>query len=130
MRSPRRRFFTNLPLTSSFVLLLGCSSVVGTDDRVEVRVRNASTADFSSVVIGFPDQTEAYGAVAAQSATEYREVGRAYRYAAVQVALNGTSLVLIPVDYVGEEELDGGSYTYELNLTDDMGSLTLRLVVD
>jgi hypothetical protein len=48
----------------------------------------------------------------------------------VQVTLNGASLALIPIDYVGEQELEGGSYTYELNLTENQGSLTLRLIRD
>jgi hypothetical protein len=129
MRSLWLRSFPAL-FAFPFFLFAGCDSVVGSEDRVEVRVRNASTIDFSSVVIGFPDQTEAYGAVAARTATDYRTVERAFRYAGVQVTLDGTSLALIPIDYVGEEELDGGSYTYELNVTDDLGSLTFRLVRD
>ena len=130
MRSLWRRSFPALLFTAPLFLFAGCGSVLGTEDQVEIRVRNASTIDFSSVVIGFPDQTEAYGAVAAQTATDYRAVERAFRYAGVQVTLDGTSLALIPIDYVGEEELDGGSYTYELNVTEDLGSLTLRLVHD
>jgi hypothetical protein len=112
------------------VPLAGCGSVVGTEEGVEIRVRNASTVDFTNVVVGFPDETETYGAIAANASSEYRTVERAYRYAGVQVTLNGASLALIPIDYVGEEELEGGSYTYEVNLTENQGSLTLRLIRD
>lgn len=125
MRSSRRFLAVLL-----FVLVSACESAFDDEGPVEIRVRNASTIDFASVVIGFPDQSESYGAVPARSATEYRAIDRAYRYAAVQVALADTSLALIPIDYVGEVELDGGEYTYELNVTEGERSLTFRLVRD
>lgn len=130
MSSSRRSFVLGTALLFALLPVSACDSIVGDEEDVEVRVRNASNVDFSSVVVGFPDQTEAYGAVRANTATEYRTVTRAYRYAGIQVTLGGQSLALIPIDYVGEEELEGGSYTYEVGVTSDLGSLTLRLVRD
>ena len=129
MRSSRHRFIRIFGF-AAVLAICGCKSVVATEERVEIRVRNASAVDFTRVVVSFPDQTEEYGVVAARSASDYRAVERAYRYAGVQVTFEGVSLALIPIDYVGEEELEGGSYTYELNLTEDSGSLTFRLVRD
>jgi hypothetical protein len=128
-----RSVWKNLPASSLVLGLVlatsSCGSVLGFGS-VEIRVRNASSLDFSSVVVTFPDHTESYGALAAGQSTEYRAIGKAYRYAGIVVTVEGTSLALVPIDYVGEETLGNGEYTYELDVTAGAQSLTLRFLVD
>lgn len=97
--------------------------------QVEVRVENASGQLMADVVIGFPESDVDYGDVGPGAVTGYREVGLAYRYAAVRTVVAGDTLGLIPVDYVGETPLDPGHYTYRLGLFEGR-NLTLELVRD
>ena len=109
----------------------GCTSTAGPEPGpVEIRVRNASTLDYANVVIGFPHQTETYGAVMSGQETPYRTIELAYRYAQITVVIEDEVLILQPVDYVGEEPLGKGSYTYEIDTLDDVLSITFRLVKD
>lgn len=108
---------------------LGCSDP---DVRgpVDIRVRNASTAVLQDVVIGFPEDPGggggpvepgdaesgdvSYGTVEPTATTPYHTIVKAYRYAAVTATVEGEPVGLVPIDYVGEELLEPGRYTYEL----------------
>ena len=79
-----------------------------------IRVANRSAVEMRNVVVKFPSQTEAYGDIAAGTATDYRQVSRAYRYAYVEAVIDGKQAVLQPIDYSGEPLLSGGYYTYAL----------------
>lgn len=116
-------------------LPLPASSATGSvAGAVQVRVRNASDADFASVEVRFPDGTRVrYGPLRAGAASAYAGAGtEVYSYAWVKVTTapgppaDGRTLVLQPTDYVGEKKLAPGSYTYALSL-DDRGELTLDL---
>jgi hypothetical protein len=95
---------------------------------VEVRVRNAAATSMRSVAVGFPYEggEVVYGDLAPGEASEYRAVRKAYRYAAVRVVVDGDTLGIIPIDYVGETPLSPGRYTYRLGLYEGT-SLTLDL---
>ena len=95
---------------------------------VRLRVENASAVDFSSVVLGLPSETVSYGAVGAGRASDYRDVGAAYRYSAATVEAGGETYQVVPFDYVGETPLAPGRYTYVLGL--DGRALTLTLAED
>lgn len=82
-----------------------------------------------AVLVGFPDVEVVYGDVPPGAATAYREVERAYRYAYVRTVVDGDTLGLVPIDYVGETLLESGLYTYRLDLFEGR-SLTLELVRD
>jgi hypothetical protein len=96
--------------------------------EVRIRLHNASTVDFASARVGFPDGYEEYGAVEAGRRSEYRSVERAYRYAYVEVQADGRRWVLQPIDYVGEDLLEPGDYAYRLMLVPGIGALSLSLV--
>ena len=111
------------------VLLLGlpgCDSPllpwVGGD--VEIRIQNASSFPFARVDVVFPEDQVSYGSLSANSASVYRGVSKAYRYAYIEVEIGGEELVIQPIDYVGESLLGSGRYTYVLNVTVE-GHLTL-----
>ena len=48
-----------------------------------------------------------------------------YRYADFSVKAGGQELSLQPIDYMGEQELSAGRYTYSLGV--DNGRLTVQL---
>ena len=120
----------SLPRFVGLVLLLGlpgCDSPLlpwGGGD-VEIRIQNASSFPFQRVVVVFPEDEVSYGSIRANSASAYRDVSKAYRYAYIEVEIGGEELVIQPIDYVGESLLEPGRYTYILNVTIE-GHLTLE----
>lgn len=113
----------------ALTLALACETIAVSTAPVEFRVENASVEVMEGVRVGFPAMDVSYGDVGPAEVTEYRTVDRAYRYAWVQTVVDGDTLTIQPIDYVGETLLDGGRYTYRLGLHEGR-SLTLELVVD
>ncbi len=98
---------------------------------VMIRIRNLSNRDFDEVTVGFPEQTESWGALAAGAATAYRAVSIAYRYAYIDARRGPERYLLQPIDYVGERALPPGRYTYELRgrFGDGAGGGNLRMTL-
>lgn len=98
---------------------------------VRIRVDNRSRVDFDRVVVKFPSQEEDYGRVGAGRQSDYRQIAEAYRYAHIEVTINSSTVALRPMDYVGEEPLPPGDYTYALSYDPaarSRGQLQLELV--
>jgi hypothetical protein len=84
---------------------------------VEIRIKNASDIDFDRVRVVFPERDEAdYGAVAQGRSSAFHATSRAYRYAQVHVKAGDRDISLQPMDYVGEQELAPGRYTYVVRI--------------
>lgn len=97
------------------------------DGHVEIRVRNASTVDFDRVVVDFPDRARVdYGRVVKGADSEFQRTARAYRYAGIRITASGREWALSPIDYVGEQPLSAGRYTYVIGLDGDRVTLTLE----
>lgn len=113
-----------LPLL--LLLAAGCDSTV--PDTAEVRVLNASALDFYAVEVTFTGPPHDLGPVAASDASAYEPFDTAYRYGYVRVETEAGERVLQPIDYVGEEPLAPGRYTFRLGIDD--AAFTLTLVED
>ncbi len=84
---------------------------------VRIRIRNASSVDFTDVYAVFPGGTKRhYGPVRAGQVSRYELVLRAYSYSYLKVTTADRSYVYQPIDYVGETELPSGHYGYVLKL--------------
>ena len=117
----------------SFALLLalpGCDSPLlpGGGD-VRIRIANLSSFPFERVDVVFPENEVSYGAIPSHGLSDYRDVSTAYRYAYIEVQIAGEELVIQPIDYVGENQLGAGKYTYALNVSVE-GHLTLQFQED
>lgn len=93
-----------------------------------IRIANAGTVDFDQVIVHFPNgDALSYGPVLAGSKGFYAySDGPLYRYAAVEVVVNGTRYRYQPDDFLGETPLPPGTYTYELSLVGDNVHLEFR----
>jgi hypothetical protein len=111
------------------VLLSSCSETLGPLE-VQIRVRNAASVALEDVLVEFPEETELYGTIQPGQVSRYHRVRPAYRYAYAEANVSGKLLRLMPIDFVGEEFLESGSYTYEIGITENLQSLTFRLVRD
>lgn len=109
------------------IALAGCDSTKFDSATVYLRVQNASTTDFSSVLVDTGGSAN-YGAVSAGHYSEYRSMEIAYRYGYVKAEVDDSEFVLQPIDYVGEVPLTPGKYTYRLTIVDD--HLALELLMD
>ena len=97
-----------------------------------IRVANRGDIELQNVLVKFPSQTEKYGNISPGQDTTYRKVAKAYGYAYIQAVLGGQEALLQPEDYVGENLLSGGNYTYVLKnnpkAVDKYDRLRLELV--
>ncbi|WBA40146.1 hypothetical protein [Hymenobacter canadensis] len=114
-------------------LLLSCAACKKEDDAtpggVSIRVRNTSPFAFESVLVNTSDGENSYGQLAAGQSTDYKSFASAYRYAYVRVLVNGQEVVWQPIDYVGEQKLADGKYTYVLGI-EDLANRRISLVLE
>jgi hypothetical protein len=125
-----RRSFVQLFSVSLLLTAPGCDNPLlpGGGD-VRIRIANLSSFPFERVDVVFPEDAVSYGAIPAHGLSDYRDVSAAYRYAYIEVQIAGEELRLQPIDYVGENQLGAGKYTYALNVTVE-GHLTLQFQED
>lgn len=123
-------------LLLSAALLAGCNyDNLGpdTENGVWIRITNASSYDFKNVYVNTGSDDHQYGDIPAGQSSAYVEYESAYRYAFVQLQINGDTFNIQPIDYVGETLLENGAYTYEIdadNSNNQYGRLSLTLRED
>lgn len=101
-----------------------------------LRILNLTGSDLDDVRVeqpggdeaGAPGQVIDFEPVAAGAYTGYQEVGEVYRFGHIEAHGPGVDFVLRPYDYVGEEPLPPGRYTYRLG--SNQGRLTLDVGKD
>lgn len=109
----------NLGIIALFVfLLLGCEKEQEKEDILEtgnilIRIENTSKFTYKDIKVKVDEERE-YENLAAGETSGYRSFSRAYRYAYVELKINGKRYVLQPIDYFGEEKLKEGKYTYQI----------------
>ena len=103
-----------------FILLTAILTTIGCTDRddnisaVNLRVKNKNSFSYDRVQVGADDKI--HENVASGSYSDYLEYEKAYRYAYIKIDTMGNSHVLQPIDFVGEDSLGPGFYTYELEI--------------
>jgi hypothetical protein len=79
-----------------------------------IRVANDTTYVLSQIEITTPSQTESFGTLAPREMSDYVGFSEAYKYAAARFVAAGSQWEINPIDYVDEDELGAGDYTYHL----------------
>lgn len=103
-------------------LFISCSDEESTE--VNIRIKNVSSENYQNVsVLTFSLENLESGDL-----SEYRQFERAYRIASVSLEIDGENFDLQIIDFVGEEPLESGNYTYEIGLNQNGDSLTFDLV--
>jgi hypothetical protein len=124
--SPRKA----LRLALLAFLVSGCNPLAP-DQTLEVRVHNGSTFTFGEGVLYTHRDSITFTALGPGQETPYQEVERAYRIATAQVVTGSDTARLQVIDFVGEEPLKPGRYTYVLSFFEGRTtSLTLDLQKD
>ena len=81
---------------------------------VNLRLTNGSNLNYEHILVYDYD----YGNLNSGEFSEYKIVEEAYRYANVKLVVDGTQYMFQHYDYVGEESLENGHYTYVLSIVD------------
>ena len=121
-----------LTLAALALPLHGCSDVVEMGTDVQLRLENASDQRFDRITVHTPDGPKVFVDLEAGSRTAYVFLTMSYRYATTEVVIGRDTLRLQAIDFVGEEPLPTGSYTFVYDLTGDGPpfGLTLALVTN
>ncbi|MEW2922071.1 hypothetical protein AB1A65_11420 [Muricauda sp. ANG21] len=112
--------------------MIGCSND-NQADQVSIRLSNVSEFNFENIVVDTSTGRVSFENIASGEQTDYKTFQKAYRYAFVQLEIEGKTYTLQPIDYVGEETLKTGNYTYEIDADttkEQYTSLSLKLVKD
>ena len=103
------------------------------DDQVQIRIKNVSSFEYSDVRVNTNGGENNYGNINSNSYSEYESFDFAYRYAFVELKIGSDTFTIQPIDYVGEDPLKSGKYTYAIDATEEGGKyerLSLVLLVD
>ena len=110
---------------------LGCNNNEST--QVNIRLANISEYDFKNVVVSTTGELVSYEDLNAGQTSQYQTFDLAYRYAFIELEIDGQTFTIQPIDYVGETPLSNGFYTYQLNAntsSEQYGRLILTLIED
>lgn len=113
---------------------MSCSS--NDDDKnvesnANIRLSNVSQFDFDNVIVNTWDENVDFGNINSGQKSDYKFFKVAYRYAFVEVDIDGETYTIQPIDYVGETPLTSGNYTYQIDANDSReqyGKLSLVLI--
>ena len=128
-------------LISILTFAIGCSN----DDEIlsntleilpntlQIRVKNSSSFQYSDIKINTGGGENNYGNVLTTQFSDYKSFRSAYRYAYIELKIQGETFILQPTDYVGETPLSLGKYTYDITASEigeTYGRLSLTLIED
>ena len=112
------------------IFLFSCSQ---NDNNTLIKIKNLSQFDYSDLIVNMSGGENSYGDVNSNQTSDYKVFDFAYRYAFIELKINGDTFTVQPIDYVGETPLKNGKYTYEINAAnsgDQYSRLTLTLAED
>mgnify|MGYP000846027819 CR=1 FL=1 len=112
-------------LATIFTIITSCSE----DTTVMIRVKNVSTFDYKHVIIG----SDSIGNLGVGQYSNYKIYSSAYSYNSYHFIIDNDTIDMYAIDYVGEELLESGKYTYEINAVkneDNSISASLQCIKD
>lgn len=86
-----------------------------TDDKIRIRLHNLDTLALENVFVQWPVDSARFPLLPARGYTEYVALEKAYRYAFIKAQAGAQTWICQPVDFVGENLLGPGRYTYEIS---------------
>ena len=117
----------------TIVALFSCSKD-NVNNEVKIRLANVSQYDFQNIVVNTTTGDVSFEYLESGQKSEYKDFDKAYRYAFVELEIDGETYILQPIDYVGEALLENGNYTYQIDARDTYDDqytrLSLTLVED
>ena len=113
--------------------LFSCSKD-NVNNKVKIRLSNVSQYNFKNIVVNTTTGNVNFEDLESGQKSEYKAFDKAYRYAFVELKIDGKIYTLKPIDYVGETLLENGNYTYQIDANGTIGDqysrLSLTLIED
>jgi hypothetical protein len=123
-----------LILTIAVTVFFGCSKNSDTNtSEVYIRLSNISEYNFKNIVVNTSTGNVDFENIDSGQMTQYKIFETAYRYAFVELEIEGGIYTIQPIDYVGETPLKNGYYTYQIDSNDSQvqyGKITLTFIED
>jgi hypothetical protein len=85
--------------------------------NVQIRIWNDSSYVFDDLFVDTNGGLNEFGSLKPDEISEYKKFIFAYRLAYVSFKIDGQAYLIQPVDYLGEEKLQDGKYTYKIDVT-------------
>lgn len=120
-----------LILIISITIFISCSKDDENSSGLRIRLSNVSQFDFQNIQVNTSTGNVSYGNVKAGKKSDYKVFETAYRYAFIELQIDGKTYTLQPIDYVGESPLADGNYAYQINANDSQDQyqkLSLALI--
>lgn len=121
-----------LILAVSLITLISCSIINDSDTtEVNIRLSNVSQFDYQNIVVNTSTGNVNFENIDSGQYTNFKVFQKAYRYAFIQLEIEGETYTIQPIDYFGEETLKNGYYTYQIDANDSQdqfGRLSLVLI--
>lgn len=120
-----------LILIVSIAAFISCSKDDENSSDLKIRLSNVSQFDFQNIRVNTSTGDVNYVNLKAGNKSDYKTFEMAYRYAFIELEINGKIYTLQPIDYVGESPLADGNYAYQINANDSQNQyqkLSLTLI--
>lgn len=105
-------------LIVAIVLVIASCKKDGEVSGTLLRIQNVSQYNFESIMVNSPGGMVEYSATASGVNSSYKSIEYTYRYAYIEVMIDGEKFILQPIDYLGEEKYMDGKYTFQLDVYD------------
>ena len=117
-------------------IIISCSSSsdnYNNTSDLNIRLSNISPYNFKNIVVNTTTGNTIFENINSLETTNYKTFETAYRYAFVELEIDGKKFTLQPIDYFGETPLENGNYTYVINANNSQKQyekLSLTLIVE
>lgn len=111
--------------------LISCTNDSINSSELKIRLFNVSQFEYKNIRVNTSTGEVKFEDINPGQKTDYKTFDTAYRYAFIELEIDGKTYTIQPIDYVGESPLDKGNYTYQIdanNSQDQYGKLNLSLI--
>lgn len=123
-----KRLLTLVLLTAIAACDNSGDSILPGHEGAALRITN--TSDFAITALEVTPGgggTQVYENIASGTTTAYLPFDYIYSYAYLKAIVEGDTLILQPIDYVGATAYDSGAYTYLIRITGDAAPESLSI---
>jgi len=118
------RLITTFIIAISIALLInGCDATL--PEQLEegesmIQIHNSSSRIMEDIRISFPDVNLQFGTLSPNETSVPKRAENIYSTPYVEAVVRGDTVIVQPIDYVGEDPLEPGEYTLELFLNENL----------
>lgn len=118
-----------ITLGLEFILPLLLTVIAGHQEpAILVRVKNDSAFSLKNIEIISPASgLVRFGDLSNGNISEYRKVSNAYRTTAIYAEIERNKVQFLPDDYLGEQHLPSGKYTFSITVSEVNGQKYLKV---